>query len=188
MLHPSATISLPTSTPCAIDVKARSSADNGAYLAVAPNATPLILQEGPALHEIDIQYLQDLVSSDPVFLSRLLPGLNIETAIDFARVNSPPPTTSQLTIPFEHVLFSDKAVHDILGDDLRSGWERFHARYPTSSGLWALSAVGLSCDADQALVFVQHVYGYAGMTGTLYLLSRESGTWTIIAEYLLTEA
>jgi len=140
------------------------------------------------MHEIDVQYLQDLASTDPLFLSRLLPGLQPETAMDFTRVNSPPPTTSQLRIPFEHILLSDQAIHDILGDDLRSGWDRFHARYPSSTGLWALSSVGLNCEADQALVFVQHVYGYAGMTGTLYLLSRDNASWTINAEYLLTEA
>jgi hypothetical protein len=145
------------------------------------------VEEAPALRDYDIQYLRQL-AAQPEGLGRLLPGASGDAVSDFLRVNTPPPTPNELALPFPYTLLTDKALQEMIGDDLESGWERFDRWYPHASGYWSFSAIGLDCQASQALLFVRHVYGYAGMTGTLFLLWKEDGGWTVQSEYLLSEA
>jgi hypothetical protein len=184
---------LPSSpTPCPISDAVRNREAGPIYLAVliytGDSGKSLVVAERPALDEFFAQSLNEMAAEDPKAFSGPLAGLSLQTLNDFLAAASQPLDFSTLHLPFEHQLLTDGSLDEIIGDDLVTGWERFDARFPDAQGYWEFSPVGLDCELRQALVFIRHVYGYAGMTGTLYLVARQGEEWAVSDEFLISEA
>ena len=58
-------------------------------------------------------------------------------------------------------------------------WEAFYKKYPKSAGLWQFSRPGYNATRDEALVYVIHSCNSLCGTGQQYLLSKQSGKWTV---------
>jgi hypothetical protein len=98
------------------------------------------------------------------------------TLTDFQQIN-------QNALPFyripdisvEQILISNQEFQNIL---IQGGWELFYNRYPESTGLIGMSAIGINSEGNQALVyFSQCWYDLAG-AGKLVFLTK-SGDWQI---------
>lgn len=148
----------------------------------------MLMSDSPAIDEWDLEWLTEEAQKDPQFLEPYLTGISAQTIAGFMAANSHPqiPVLADLQVP--HEIIPSKQIDQLLGEDLASGWDRFEAKYPNSTGYWTVSQVGFNCKLDQALVFIRHVYGYAGMTGTFYLLSRQGDRWKVTDEFLFSEA
>ena len=182
----------PSPTACFIPNEARELAQTDVYSALFPQTdsqpAQILVADSPALHQIDIEYVGQQFSEEPDWLASFLPGISPETTSDFLRANAQPPHASDLDLPFTHQILTEEFLDNIFADDIIAGWDRFEVLFPGADGFWSLSAVGLNCSTNQALVFARHVYGAMGMTGTLYMLSQSSGAWSVEAEYLFAEA
>ena|SRR5215469_1841779 len=58
-------------------------------------------------------------------------------------------------------------------------WQGFYQKYPKSAGYWQFSRPGYNSTGDEALLYADHVCGDLCGTGHLYLLSKQSGKWTV---------
>ena len=151
-------------------------------------ARSLLISDRPAFHEQDIAWLSEEEREDPRFLEPYLAEISAETMAGFIAANTPPSRSVRPTLPIPHEFLPSSEIDHLLGEDPVSGWSRFDAKYPNSMGYWTVSQVGFDCDLTQALLFLRHVYGYAGMTGTFYLLNKEGGGWVVGDEFLFSEA
>ncbi len=182
----------PTPTPCAIPDEVRRQEAGPIYQTAISYAgfgsSQIVVAGTPALDEYDVQLLTQEAAEDPAAFTVPLSGLSIQTLNDFLAEGSQTLDVSDTRLPFPHQLIAENTLDQLFGEDLRAGWDRFEDQYPDAFGYWQLSSVGLDCQYAQALVFIRHVYGYAGMTGTLYLLERDGEEWSVSAEYLLFES
>jgi hypothetical protein len=60
-----------------------------------------------------------------------------------------------------------------------AGWQHFYKKYPKSSGIWTLSAVGYNAAGTEALVYVGHSCGSLCGTGHLILAAKENDRWVV---------
>jgi hypothetical protein len=185
---------VPTGTPvvCSVAHEVRLQESAPVYAAAFSHANQpqrhLVLSDQPALEQWDIEWLSAKAQQDPLFLEPYLAGISAQTLAGFIAANSSPISGIAANLPFPHEALTSTQIDRLLGEDLASGWKRFEAKYPDSMGYWAFSQVGFDCELNQALVFLRHVYGYAGMTGTFYLLTRDTGEWEVEHEFLFSEA
>lgn len=181
-----------TLTVCPLTDEARQQESAAVYQSAFSHANQpvrdLLISDRPALREQDIQWLSEQAHEDLLFLEPYLNRITSDTIAGFIAGNTPPPNVSPTAFTFPHRVLSSAEIDQLLGGDPVSGWSRFEARYPNSMGYWAVSQVGFDCNLSQALVFLRHVYGYAGMTGTFYLLHKEKGAWEVTDEFLFSEA
>lgn len=62
------------------------------------------------------------------------------------------------------------------------GWETFHARYPRSSGIIALTLPGYNATRTQALMHISSTAGPLAGSGHLVLLQLKDGAWYVVAK------
>jgi len=182
----------PTPIPCAIPDELRRREAGPIYQSAISytgfGSRQIIVAETPPLDEYDVQLLTQEAAEEPAAFTVPLSGLSIQTLNDFLAVGAQRLDVSGTPLPFPHQSISEHTLQQLIGEDLQAGWDRFEAQYPDASGYWELSSVGLDCQYAQALAFIRHVYGYAGMTGTLYLLERNGDEWFVSDEYVLFES
>jgi|GEM_PF-6840838 len=83
----------------------------------------------------------------------------------------------------EYILLSKGEQEAYLSGD-GGMWEDFYQQHPTAQGITTLSAVGFSNDGNQALVDILTISGFDVCDGTLILLEKANGGWTIVGSTL----
>lgn len=153
---------------------------------VRPGVRRLVID--PAIHRA--RPIVDADGREGLRRARLLerfPDLAADTLADFEASYRPGRLPTDLTagVPVEWFdeagweALSDRGSITPDGGDPIPRWDHFHARFPESTGWIALSPVGLSKDARQALVEVSSMSGGLDGVGDLVLLGKDGGVWRI---------
>jgi len=185
---PSLTPAPPSSTPCQIPSALREQVAESVFLALFPNTPGILISYYPAVLGDELHFFADFFSDSQGYGRAFLSKISRATSDDFLASNLHPRPPAELNLPFEHALLPESYLNDLFADDLDLGWQRFYLEFPNSEGFWTFSEVGLNCESSQALVYVVHVFGTLGMTGTLYLLNANAGVWFIVSQFLYSEA
>jgi len=59
------------------------------------------------------------------------------------------------------------------------GFDEFHKDNPKSFGIWYLSPAGYNTKETEAMVYVEHICGGLCASGSLFVLEKETGHWTV---------
>lgn len=81
--------------------------------------------------------------------------------------------------PNAYAIIARDEVDNFFKKGVGRGWQEFYKKYPKSSGFWQFSRPGYNSRRDEALLYVGHSCGGLCGTGHLYLLSKQSGKWTV---------
>src|SRR5215469_721922 len=81
--------------------------------------------------------------------------------------------------PHSYKIIERDEVNNFFKKGTGKGWQEFYKRYPKSAGYWQFSRPGYNSTRDEALLYVSHSCGSLCGTGHLYLLSKQSGKWTV---------
>lgn len=81
--------------------------------------------------------------------------------------------------PNSYKIIARDEVDNFFKKGVGRGWQEFYKKYPKSAGFWQFSRPGYSSTRDEALLYVGHSCGGLCGTGHLYLLSKQSGKWTV---------
>ena len=112
--------------------------------------------------------------------TRRLPELQPETWHAFVTAHQQSHLlSSDLTLTRNHAFISQKDVARLRGQP-RPLHEAIEAVYPGAHAYMILSAIGYNPAAEQGLVYIAYTCGGECGTGELYLLSKKSGTWSVI--------
>lgn len=120
-----------------------------------------------------------------------IPGLDREMAEDFLARNR---EGGELRLGFDlgvpyHLLSDEEWGRYFGGEALEAafsgeggpqGWDRFHADYPGSGGIIALSRVGFGRGGSRALVFLERRSDRPTGPGFYCVLGRSGGAWSVI--------
>jgi hypothetical protein len=101
----------------------------------------------------------------------------------YSRNNQPESVANQLALPLEYKLISSEELRHYSQDEGGS-WGAFSKKYPKSSGLIAVSRVGLSRNGERALVYVERYCGPLCGTGKYFSLQKRDGSWRVLQEYM----
>jgi hypothetical protein len=114
-------------------------------------------------------------------LPSTIPGLDATTWATFeARSRARAPACSALPGGRRFVLVRDSVLRTLPRADPEAYWTAFRLRFPESTGLTSVSAVGESADGRQALLVVNHVCGGLCGWGYVVLLGRAPGdAWRV---------
>jgi hypothetical protein len=114
---------------------------------------------------------------------RRLPELKREVMEDFsARESECYSLGRRLDIPVEYVLLTSKDFGQVFPQNITdpdAAWRRFYEKYPGASGSISLSNIGLSREADQAVVITGIGCGSLCGQGYCVFLTKEKGTWKV---------
>jgi len=185
---PSLTPVPPSSTPCQIPSALRDQLAQSVFLALFPDTPGILISYYPAVLGDQLDFIADFFAESQGYGRTFLDTISRETSDDFLASNLHPRPPAELNLPFEHALLPESYLNDLFADDLVLGWRRFYVEFPNSEGFWTFSEVGLNCTSSQALVYVVHIFGPLGMTGTLYVLNANAGVWFIVDQFLYAEA
>jgi hypothetical protein len=114
-----------------------------------------------------------------------LPGLRREVYDDFWSANRTPVTLALVSagaMPVRLLPLEEKRRYFV--EHPGDGWGLFWDTHPRAQGVMQLSRPGFSRDGLQALLYSANAVSGTGGGGSYYLLSRESGTWTVVCEAL----
>jgi hypothetical protein len=108
----------------------------------------------------------------------------VESFIDANSNSRPLPAFSDIGLPVRRVGDAELAPF-VNADDPYEFWSAFYEAYAESPGLIRLSRVGIDPSKNLALVSVSHTCGSLCGTGKYTLLSRASGEWEVIDEWVV---
>jgi hypothetical protein len=79
---------------------------------------------------------------------------------------------------------SDAEREALFKNKKHDGWQSFYAKYPDAGGITAFSRVGFNEKRDRALVYSTISCGWLCGTGHYFLLTKESGKWSLVKGYM----
>jgi hypothetical protein len=88
-------------------------------------------------------------------------------------------------IPIGYVIVSDKEIDSLFSKYGISGWDRFYAKYPHSSGIIGFSNVGFNSEMSQAVVYTSRGCGGLCGEGNIVILKKEQGVWKVESKEML---
>lgn len=84
-----------------------------------------------------------------------------------------------LDLDLEYQLLTQEEVDKFQQLDEASNWKLFYKKYPDTVGFLHLSRVGFNRDLSQALVYLEHYHYEQPITGSYFLMTRNSGRWEV---------
>jgi hypothetical protein len=94
------------------------------------------------------------------------------------------PSFSEIGVPVRRVGAAELAPLVSPGDP-DAYWRAFYEAYPNSPGIIRLSRVGIGSGGTLALISVAHTCGTLCGSGRYLLLSKASGEWEVIDQWVV---
>ncbi len=73
----------------------------------------------------------------------------------------------------------------LLSDASSESWERFHSEWPRVRAVVRLATPAISLDGRTAVIYATVTRGPLDGEGTLFVLEREGGVWSVKARYIV---
>ena len=162
-------------TPDAQQAAGEEQAVYTAVLASLYDAPAYVLLSTTATDPVGVENTAEILA----FALDNLPGVLPETGQDFLLRNADETALAAgMQIGAPYVLLTRQEMSDLFSEN-QNGWEVFYLGYPDAPGITSLSRVGFNPDMTQALVYVGTQSHWLAGSGTLMLLEKVDGGWTV---------
>jgi hypothetical protein len=123
-------------------------------------------------------------ASTLAYILEQMTGVAPDTAASFQMRNEAAhPLDSTMDLGLLYTLLSEGEMRQIFGEN-QNGWDLFYTRFPGTPGIITLSRVGFNEAMDQALVYIGIQSHWLAGAGTMLLMQKVNGVWSVLQEVM----